>query len=372
MLTNILAAWVVFEADCHAAMVAAGDTARCACVGYVQGMSFLAMNLLWHSGREEASFLMFVAMMRNCNLQTMFEPPDMHGLKMRAFTAIQLLRFAMPDLSDHLAEYLQNSLELLLADWLLTLFSSSVALGPLAELWDRFFELGYSAIYRLILSRLRALKPWLLQEKDFTQLTNLVRFAHVDFDRIDGQLVPRIRITGETPAETSAQKSWLERLATGTTGAVVGAAAWAASGVLGRGSTKEANCAVPRSCGQHPAAWTCQVCNGSEDCESWLCLVTELAQRERAPADLIERFEHMFGDGQRARLVERSRGATHVAAGAAAEATLEEPPVGVCVQCDRLRLERDELVREVAELRAQNALLQRSLREAGAQPQPEV
>lgn len=134
---------------------------------------------------------------------------------------------------------------------------------------------------------------------------------------------------------------------------------------------------LPRSCGQHPAAWTCQVCNGSEDCESWLCLVTELAQRERAPADLIERFEHMFGDGQRASATaekpgERSRGTTSVAPGAAAEATLEEPPSGGCAYCDRLRLEKNELLREVAELRAQNALLQRSLREAGAQPRSEI
>jgi len=44
-----------------------------------------------------------------------------------------------------------------------------------------------------------------------------------------------------------------------------------------------------------PAAWTCQICNNSEDCESWLTIVTELAEMERVPVDVAERFEAMFG-----------------------------------------------------------------------------
>jgi hypothetical protein len=199
MLINILFAWVVHDgghdedsADPEKHATSTVDTKTSQAVGYVQGMSFIAMNLLWHAGKEEAAFWVFAAMMQRYDLRQMFEPPDMRGLQMRTFTIAQLLQYTMPELSKHLAEYLHNSMGLVLTDWLLTLFSSSMALGPLAELWDRFFVDGYRCIYCLILARLRCLQPWLLREKDFTRLTHLIHFAHVNFDRVDGNLVPRL------------------------------------------------------------------------------------------------------------------------------------------------------------------------------------
>lgn len=281
MLSNILLAWVVFDASSSAAP---GE--ECMRVGYVQGMSFIAMNLLWHAGREEAAFVVFVAMMEQYGLKSMFEPPDMRGLKMRAFTVTQLLRINMPDLSDHLAEYLQNNLELLLADWLLTLFASSVALAPLALVWDGFFETGYVAIYRSILARLRCLQPWLLKERDFTRLTNLVRFAHVDFERVEGKLMPRLRGTqavvgSDVPENERSFFGWMALTAVSFV-----------TDPLMR-SSKEAS--IETSCGQHAAAWICQVCSGGEECESWGCIVTELTFLEQVPAKLIERLEGMFG-----------------------------------------------------------------------------
>merc|ERR1712039_911650 len=100
---------------------------------------------------------------------------------MRSFTVMQLLQEEMPDLSEHLAEYLQNNLGLLLHGWLLSLFAGFVPLGSLALLWDVFFDEGYIAIYRLILARLRCLEPWLLAETDFGRLEYLIRSTHIDF-----------------------------------------------------------------------------------------------------------------------------------------------------------------------------------------------
>ncbi|CAK0796452.1 unnamed protein product [Prorocentrum cordatum] len=115
---------------------------------------------------------------------------DMRGLRVRGFTVAQLLQQRMPELSEHLAEYLRNDLSLLLTEWLLTLFASSVPLGPVASLWDRFFEEGYVAIYRLALARLRCLQPWLRAETDFASLVHLIKEAHVEFDCSSGEPQP--------------------------------------------------------------------------------------------------------------------------------------------------------------------------------------
>eukprot|EP00927_Polykrikos_kofoidii_P043121 TRINITY_DN37190_c0_g1_i2.p1 TRINITY_DN37190_c0_g1~~TRINITY_DN37190_c0_g1_i2.p1 ORF type:complete len:649 (-),score=97.36 TRINITY_DN37190_c0_g1_i2:221-2107(-) len=337
MLMNLLLAWVVYDVETVAAAAAPAeeeeareDAGRAATVqvsppagrassaqgappsrngagvslvpvGYVQGMSFIAMNLLWHAGKEEGAFWVFVAMMQTYDLRSMFAPPDMHGLQMRAFTCTQLLRYAMRDLSDHLAEYLHNNLGLILSEWLLTLFASSVALGPLAELWDIFFDVGFGIIYRLILARLRCLRPWLLQERDFTQLAQLIRAAHVDFDRVDSRLVPRLRaLAGSSQAETSRQQgSFLQRLVINPFSSLVPLARVPRLGFspsLAPTSADEADGGSSFApLGQTTCTpWTCQSCNGSEDCLSWLVLVVELAPAERAPSDMVTRFEGMF------------------------------------------------------------------------------
>ncbi|CAE7947915.1 Tbc1d1, partial [Symbiodinium sp. KB8] len=154
-------------------------------------MNFIVTALLWHCMAEEAVFWLFVATVHNYDLRSMFEAPDMHGLKVRSFTIAQLVHQEMPDLSAHLAEHMQNSLSLLFTEWLLTLFAGSMPLTPLAILWDHFFQEGYSVIYRLILARLRCLRPWLLAETDFGVLVHLVKNAHLDFIGPDCRPWPR-------------------------------------------------------------------------------------------------------------------------------------------------------------------------------------
>eukprot|EP00929_Paragymnodinium_shiwhaense_P121537 TRINITY_DN93813_c0_g1_i1.p1 TRINITY_DN93813_c0_g1~~TRINITY_DN93813_c0_g1_i1.p1 ORF type:complete len:559 (+),score=49.16 TRINITY_DN93813_c0_g1_i1:96-1679(+) len=298
MLTNILVAWVVYDGT----QQHVPSELKKVPIGYVQGMSFIAMNLLWHAGREEAAFLVFVAMMQQYDLRSMFEPPDLRGLKARASTVTQLLRLRMPDLSDHLAEYLNNSLDILLTDWLLTLFASSVALAPLALIWDRFFEQGYRAIYRCILARLRCLRPWLLHEKDFMNLAHLMRFAHIDFDRIEGALVPRLRnhklesvpAVAAGPSSSAGPSSLLGRVAQSAVAIVTAPLRSGSSSQSGGTAAQQMDDMAMRG---HPAAWTCHLCNGSEECESWLCLGTELLQEEDICDADVERFERMFDSG---------------------------------------------------------------------------
>ena len=198
-LSNLLKAWIVYDGETaqeYRQKATSDDTMNAAqgrseAVGYVQGMNFIVMALLWHAGAEEAAFWLFVALVQNYDLRSMFEAPDMHGLKVRSFTIVQLVHQEMPDLSAHLAEHLQNSLSLLFTDWLLTLCAGSIPLVPLSHLWDEFFDQGYSVIYRLILARLRCLRPWLLSETDFGALVHLVKNAHIDFLGPQDQPCPR-------------------------------------------------------------------------------------------------------------------------------------------------------------------------------------
>ncbi|CAK0829972.1 unnamed protein product [Prorocentrum cordatum] len=241
-LTNVLKAWVAYDSG---GSVAEGQ--RHDSVGYVQGMSAIASHLLWHAGEEEPTFWVFAAMMINCGLQGMFAPPDMAGLRMRIFILTQLLMEAMPDLGEHLAEHLDNDLGLVVTDWLVTLFAGYVPLDPLALLWDRFFKEGYTAVYRLVLARLRCLRPWLLAETDFTTLARLIKATHVDFHLDAGVPRPQLPETALVVTDDAAGQP----------------------------------------------AWTCLACNGSESCGSWHMLVALLAE-ERVWGMRVAELEKMY------------------------------------------------------------------------------
>eukprot|EP00388_Colpodella_angusta_P007369 GDKJ01020904.1.p1 GENE.GDKJ01020904.1~~GDKJ01020904.1.p1 ORF type:complete len:447 (-),score=60.43 GDKJ01020904.1:55-1395(-) len=143
-------------------------------VGYVQGMNFLVACLLWH-GTEEQAFWTLVAMMVNYDLRSMFLP-GLPGLQKRAGVVEQLIAQNFPDLMQHLLD-VGISAQLVSTDWLLTLFSYSVPLEPLAELWDLFFEEGWSAIYRIILIRIKALESRLMETNDLAELMAILKFA---------------------------------------------------------------------------------------------------------------------------------------------------------------------------------------------------
>merc|ERR1712107_153666 len=215
------------------------DSTHRQAIGYVQGMSSIASHLLWHAGSEEQASRVFVAMMQHYGLRCMFEAPDMHGLKMLSFIVSQLLLEAMPDLGEHLAEHLQNKLGVALADWLVTIFATSVPLDPLALFWDFFFEEGYTAVYRLILARLRCLRPFLLRETDFGNLVRLIKSTHVEFDFSSG-----------TPTASVPQS-------------------------------------IAHDSGMMQPAWLCLCCNGSASCSSWQTLVAVCLCQGNELSDII-------------------------------------------------------------------------------------
>jgi len=314
MLAHLLRAWVVYDAQ------SLDEETLRQSIGYVQGMNFIATTLLWHCGREECAFWLFVAMMEGYGLRCMFQAPDMFGLKMRSFTMTQLLHHQMPDVSDHLAEYLRNSLSLLLTEWLLTLFANSVPLVPLAEFWDSFFEHGYYSVYRLILARLRCLRPWLLAETDFVGLVHLVKEVHVEFDIC--AMKPTARVA--TPISTSMHGSLDSGILPGAKGSVIRRTLVRrlTLGVIG-GRPKRDSVQFPlirffrSNSGTEPAetiaesfnesdiapvgAWTCMTCNGSESCRSWGTIINMLLAEEHVSDSTIAGFEAIFSASSSAR-----------------------------------------------------------------------
>ncbi|GBG27724.1 TBC1 domain family member 10A [Hondaea fermentalgiana] len=117
--------------------------------GYVQGMNFLAANVLLHMrGAMDKTFLLIRYMMEapRYRLVNVFQ----EGLpNLRRFTDLlaDLMAARHPSLHRHFDEigleplfYSQN--------WTVTLFSYMVPFSPLAKIWDRFFEHGWEAIFK--------------------------------------------------------------------------------------------------------------------------------------------------------------------------------------------------------------------------------
>ena len=309
-LSNLLKAWIVYDGETaqeHRQKASNGEgtpSGASEAVGYVQGMNFIVMALLWHAGAEEAAFWLFVALVQNYDLRSMFEAPDMHGLKVRSFTIVQLVHQEMPDLSAHLAEHLQNSLSLLFTDWLLTLCAGSVPLVPLSHLWDEFFDQGYSVIYRLILARLRCLRPWLLGETDFGALVHLVKNAHVDFGPNDQPCPRPPRLPAFEPFEPEELPPTPE----------AASASSAASAPLSRRQrllrrlvrSRDANrrSSLPPELGAvseeevSPRRPFCQSCEGagSENCASWEKLVKTHLQAEVIDLARTSHYERMLAE----------------------------------------------------------------------------
>eukprot|EP01068_Selenidium_serpulae_P017561 Selendium_serpulae@DN6387_c0_g1_i15.p1 len=143
-------------------------------VGYVQGMNFLVAALLWHSTEEE-TFWLFVTLMMFYDLRYMFLP-GLPGLRKRISVLQALLTRCEPYCLAHL-EAAGVTVQTMATDWILTLFAYSIPIGPLAELWDQFFDDGWLSIYRLVVYRISRIRNELLMHLDLTDLIHIVKFS---------------------------------------------------------------------------------------------------------------------------------------------------------------------------------------------------
>jgi hypothetical protein len=129
-------------------------------VGYVQGMSFLAGQLLLHMDAP-AAFTCFANLLNRNHVLLAFVRLDQ--LRMRAYYAAFDVYLALnaPTLHAHLQQQGLHC-ELYLLDWILTLFTRALPLDLCARLWDLLFRDGEQLIFRAALALLQSLGPQLL------------------------------------------------------------------------------------------------------------------------------------------------------------------------------------------------------------------
>lgn len=135
----------------------------CACVsfyrpdvGYVQGMSYLAGNLLLYMAPYDA-FVAFAHLLNSPFLHVFLK---LETAKMAARYKIyeDLLAECEPDLSRHLnAEGV--SPQLYLMEWCMTVFCKRLKLDVVGRVWDLYLLSGESVVYRAAVGVMRALKP---------------------------------------------------------------------------------------------------------------------------------------------------------------------------------------------------------------------
>ncbi|KAL3317140.1 hypothetical protein Ciccas_004211 [Cichlidogyrus casuarinus] len=139
-------------------------------IGYVQGMSFLAANLLLCMDELDA-FVAFVHLIhRPCHysLFTLDESEFMVYFHLHD----RLVELYMPRVYHHLFQ-LKVEPFIYLYDWLLTMYSRTLPMDARMFVWDLFFLDGEITLFRTALAILRLFEDYLLQS-DFDKIATLL------------------------------------------------------------------------------------------------------------------------------------------------------------------------------------------------------
>jgi len=172
--------------------------------GYVQGMNFVAANVMLHmGGHEDKTFLLLRYMMEapKYRLIHVFKP----GLpNLRRFTELleDLMKMRYPKLHSHFDSvgleplfYAQN--------WIMTLFSYMVPFEPLADIWDRFFEHGWTTIFQHCLAFFEV-NLGALERSDFEACARILKKTSEDPPRDLTRVADRIHFSAEEKARIDA------------------------------------------------------------------------------------------------------------------------------------------------------------------------
>ncbi len=126
-------------------------------VGYCQGMNFVVAFLLIMSGfREEDTFWVFAAMMKNKVFNDSVQVSGIEGLYVETFPLLRILQSLfwalmaelMPVIKEHL-DSIDIPEVLWLHKWFSTLFIYSLPISYCIRLWDYIFATGLSGLLRV-------------------------------------------------------------------------------------------------------------------------------------------------------------------------------------------------------------------------------
>jgi len=131
-------------------------------VGYCQGMNVLVAVILHHVREEEASFWLFVQLMKRYGLQENFLP-GIPGVLSRCARLDDLMVVCLPRLALFLADQGIQSSTMFASSWFIALFGVRVSEAISGRLLDLFLLDGWSVIYTAALNVLFLMQEELLQ-----------------------------------------------------------------------------------------------------------------------------------------------------------------------------------------------------------------
>lgn len=141
-------------------------------VGYVQGITFLAMPLLFNMAEEEA-FTLLVRLMSKYDVRSMFTR-NMYGLHLRLYQFERLLEDNDPALYCHLRRR-HVAPQLYATQWFLTLFAYRFPLQLVLRVYDMIFSEGLTAVLKFGLVLMLRNRDVLLEMKDMAHLTEFLK-----------------------------------------------------------------------------------------------------------------------------------------------------------------------------------------------------
>ena len=122
------------------------------CIGYCQGMGFIAGLFLTYMP-EDSAFWMLETLMTDFHLQGLYQD-GMPGVYRAIYTSQELGLAFLPKTFRHLQE-VQLSASLYATNWFMTLFACALHIETVLRIWDCLFLEGPKIIYRVFLGLLK-------------------------------------------------------------------------------------------------------------------------------------------------------------------------------------------------------------------------
>ena len=124
-------------------------------IKYCQGMNFIVAFLLYHC-EEYIAFWLFVSLIEEYNLRNCFME-NFPGLKLHVFRVEKILQNEYPTYWENF-QILGVKIEIIMVNWLFSLFSSLIPLELQMDFYKGFFSQGWIFFYQMCISSLINLK----------------------------------------------------------------------------------------------------------------------------------------------------------------------------------------------------------------------
>jgi hypothetical protein len=130
-------------------------------IGYVQGMNFLVVALLYHCSPEITLFLTTI-LIEDHELCDIYRE-DVQGLHFHNNNIKIIIARKLPKLSAHFDEIGIDS-QMFTTEWVLDLFSHIIPLNLYGQFLDNFYELSWKFLYQVVIDILKITQSEILSK----------------------------------------------------------------------------------------------------------------------------------------------------------------------------------------------------------------